>query len=83
MFKPKTIIEPFKIKAIEPLRMLSRDERVEALKNAHYNLFKLPSDAVLVDLLTDSGTSAMSPMQDQKVLPSSKKRSKTSWDFAL
>lgn len=63
MFKPKTIIEPFKIKSIEPLHLLTKEERIEALKKAHYNLFKLPSSAVLIDLLTDSGTSAMSAEQ--------------------
>ncbi len=62
-FKPKTIFEPFKIKVTEPLRRLTRLQRFEALKQAHFNLFNLHSRDVLIDLLTDSGTSAMSAAQ--------------------
>lgn len=59
----KTIIEPFKIKSVEPLGFTTRSEREKVLKEAHYNLFKVPADKVLIDLLTDSGTGAMSSEQ--------------------
>jgi tryptophanase len=58
-----TIIEPFKIKAVEPLAMLSREEREQHLRAAHYNLFGIPAAAVTFDFLTDSGISAMSVSQ--------------------
>src|SRR5256712_12541286 len=59
----KTIIEPFKIKVVEPIRMTTREERQAALKQAHYNMFNIRANDMLIDLLTDSGPSAMSSEQ--------------------
>lgn len=55
--------EPFKIKSVSPIKMLTRQERQAIIKKAHYNSFKIPADDVFIDLLTDSGTSAMSDRQ--------------------
>lgn len=59
----KTIIEPFRIKSVEPIRMTTREERLVYLENAHFNLFALESEHVIIDFLTDSGTSSMSANQ--------------------
>jgi tryptophanase len=58
-----TIIEPHKVKVVEPIRMTTREEREGLLRASGHNLFSLRADDVLIDLLTDSGTSAMSAEQ--------------------
>ncbi len=62
-FSPRTIIEPFRIKVIEPLPLPSRQRREQALRQARYNVFGLRAADVTIDLMTDSGTSAMSQEQ--------------------
>ena len=59
----QTIIEPFKIKVVEPIRMTTREERQAVLRQARYNMFAIRAKDILIDLLTDSGTAAMSSEQ--------------------
>jgi len=59
----KTIIEPFKIKVVEAIKMTTQEEREKVIKNAGYNLFKIDAENIIIDLLTDSGTAAMSDLQ--------------------
>lgn len=55
--------EPFRIKMVEPIKKTTREEREKLVKKAHYNIFKIPAENVFIDMLTDSGTSAMSSKQ--------------------
>ena len=59
----KYVMEPFKIKMVEMLKQTTREERLEVIKEAHYNMFGIPSEYVSMDMLTDSGTGAMSDRQ--------------------
>jgi tryptophanase len=59
----RTVIEPFRIKSVEPIRWTSREERQGILARAHHNVFLIAADDILIDLLTDSGTAAMSTRQ--------------------
>src|SRR5437867_1997889 len=59
----RTIIEPFKIKMVEPIKLTTPEQREAALRRAHFNVFQIPAEDVLIDLLTDSGTAAMSSEQ--------------------
>ncbi len=56
-------MEPFRIKVVEPIKPTTREERQRVLQEAGYNVFRIPSEKILVDMLTDSGTSAMSDNQ--------------------
>jgi len=62
-FSPKTVIEPFRIKSIEPLGIITPEERKAALQRSGLNVFQIKAEEVLIDLLTDSGTGAMSSAQ--------------------
>ena len=59
----KTIIEPFKIKSVDPIKVNSKEDREKILEKSFYNLFRIDAEDVIIDLLTDSGTGAMSSQQ--------------------
>ena len=82
MSKINTIIEPFRIKSVHPIKMNTYAERLEVLKKANYNLFKIDSQNVIIDLLTDSGTGAMSSEQWAGIMKGDESYAgSTSFDF--
>jgi tryptophanase len=60
---PPRLLEPYRVKTVEPIAITSRHERRHYLEQAHHNLFRIPADRVTIDLITDSGTGAMSSRQ--------------------
>lgn len=78
-----TIIEPFRIRSVEPIKFTSLEEREELLKKAGYNPFLLKADDVLIDLLTDSGTGAMSSQQWSRMIESDESYAGSSSFFKL
>src|SRR5512139_788195 len=62
-FQPKTAVEPFRIKSVEPVGITTLEQRRAALERAGLNTFQIRSEEILIDLLTDSGTGAMSAAQ--------------------
>lgn len=68
MFSEKLPIEPFKIKVVEPIKKITQAERERILQKAGYNFFNIPAESIYIDLLTDSGTSAMSDAQWSRLM---------------
>ena len=64
----KTIIEPFRIKSVEPIKMNSMEERKKILINSHFNLFQIKAQDVIIDLLTDCANVKMGVTQIEEVI---------------